>query len=113
MPNTLWTVREGAIAPLLKNYEALQYALASVNPECHDNYGRRAGDVLARMRKFDTYFGLKLSHLAFGATEQLSRTLQGESISVMEGLTVAELAQVHLKHLRTEEHAVQAVLRED
>lgn len=100
---TRWTVREGAIASVLRNYAALQDTLTSVNQECHDDYGRRAGGVLAQMQKFDTYFGLKLSHLVFGATEQLSRTLQHENISLMEALTATELAQAHLKHFRTDE----------
>ena len=72
---TNWTVREGAIASVLCNYDALQGTLKCINQECHDDYVQRAGCVLAQMQKFDTYFGLKLNQLVFGATEQLSCTL--------------------------------------
>ena len=36
----------------------------------------KAGGLLTLMEKFSTYFGAKLSHLVFVATEQLATTLQ-------------------------------------
>ena len=98
-----WTVREGAIAAILQNYEALQDTFATINSECHDDYGRTAGRLLAQMEKFNTYFGLKLSHFIFGATEQLSRTLQGEDTSVGEALRATQLVQPHLERQRSDE----------
>ena len=40
-----------------------------------------AAGLLTLMEKFSTYFGLKLSYLAFVATEQLAVTLQAKDIN--------------------------------
>ena len=56
--------------------------MEEINRTTNDEYSRRAGGQLAVMEKFSTFFGLKLSHLAFSASEQLSRTLQNKDISV-------------------------------
>ena len=45
---------------------------------------RRASGLLSLLEKFGTYFGLKLSHLLFSATEQTSTTLQRKNLSVQE-----------------------------
>ena len=100
---TRWTVRQGALSSILDNYEALQDTMTTVNQECHDDYGMRAGGILAQLEKFDTLFGLSLSELVFGATEQVSRTLQGKNTSIMEALQATDLAQKHLKRLRSDE----------
>ena len=55
---TRWTVRHGATGAVLKNYKAPQDTFRSENETCHDEYGRRAGGLLAVMETFDTYFGL-------------------------------------------------------
>ena len=47
-----------------------------VNRTTHDNYGLKAGGVLASLEKFETLFGLKLAHLLFGAAEETSKVLQ-------------------------------------
>ena len=50
------------------------------------------------MDKFSTFFGLKLSHLIFSGTEQLSLTLQGKDTTIQEGTMAAELAiQYHVR----------------
>ena len=99
---TRWTVRHGAIEAVLKNYEALQDTFRSVNETCHDDYGRRAGGLLAVMEKFDTYFGLQLVDLVFAATEQLSVSLQSKNTTIMEALHATKLARNHLTRLRDE-----------
>ena len=71
---TRWTVRNGAISVAMSNYSVLAEAL--------EDYGRKAGDLLSLMEKFDTFFGLKLSHLIFSGTEQLSLTLQGKDTTI-------------------------------
>lgn len=62
---TRWTVRTGAFNSVLTNYTALCQALETVNTECHDEYGRRAGGCLSQLEKLSTYFSLKLSYLVF------------------------------------------------
>ena len=86
---TRWTVRTSSIDAVLKNYPALLKALETINVESHDDYGRRAGGVLSLPQRFDTFFGLHLSHLIFSATEQTSRSLQAQDTSVQEALSAA------------------------
>ena len=66
-----WTVRNEAINAVLSNYPALIEALTQIS-ESSDEYGRRAGGILSQLEQFGLYFGLKLSYLIFGATEQVS-----------------------------------------
>ena len=54
------------------------------------------------MEKFSTFFGLKLSHLVFSGTEQLSISLQGKDTTVQESINAAELAVKFLERLRQE-----------
>ena len=58
--------------------------------------------MLLSLDKFDSVFGLKLGYLLFGATEQLSRALQGKDTTLQETITAANLAKVHYTRLRTE-----------
>ena len=70
--------------------------------QCSDDYGRRAGGILAQMEQFATYFGLKLSFLLFGATEQTSRALQSKNTTVSEALEAVKMAKVFLSQQRTD-----------
>ena len=56
------------------------------------------------MEKFSTYFGLKLSHLIFAGTEQLSLSLQGKDTTVQEATTAAALAIRYLERQRTDDN---------
>ena len=49
---------------------------------------------------FDTFFGLKLSHLVFSDTEQTSQTLQTKDTTVQEALVAANIAKSYLKRQR-------------
>lgn len=82
----------------------LQETLQKVNTECHDDYGRTAGGYLAQMEKFSTYLGLKLSHLIFAGTKQLSIALQGKDTTVQEATTAADLAVNYLEWQRSDEN---------
>ena len=97
---TRWTVRTAAISSVIENYAVLCEALAEINLSTHDEYGRKAGGFLAQMEKFSTFFGLKLSHLIFSGTEQLSISLQGKDTTVQESINAAELAVKFLERLR-------------
>ena len=74
--------------------------LQKVNAECHDEYGLTAGGYLAQMEKFSTYHGLKMSHLIFGAGEQISLMLQGKDTTLQDATTTADLAVCYLKRQR-------------
>ena len=99
---TRWTVRTAAISSVIENYAVLCEALAEINLSTHDQYGRKAGGFFAQMEKFSTFFGLKLSHLVFSGTEQLSISLQGKDTTVQESINAAELAVKFLERLRQE-----------
>ena len=99
---TRWTVRTAAINSVLENYKLLCETLAEVNSTTSDEYGRKAGGFLAQMEKFSTYFGLKLAHLVFAGSEQLSITLQGKDTTIQEAITASELAVRHLQRLRSD-----------
>ena len=93
-------MRTAAIDAVLRNYPALLEAMETISSESHDDYGRRANGILAQLERFDTYFGLKLSHLVFSATEQTSIALQGKSTTVQEALTAASMAKSYLVRQR-------------
>lgn len=98
---TRWTVRHTAIDSVIKNYQVLQTALEQIQLG-HDEYAAKASGLLARMEKFDTFFALKLAHLVFSATDQLSLNLQAVDITIQEAIRGAELLTTHLKSLRNE-----------
>ncbi len=97
---TRWTVRTSAIDAVLRNYPVLYESLEQITNESHDEYGRCANGVLALLQRFDTFFGLTLSHLVFAAMEQCSNALQGKNTTVQEALQTATLAQSFLSKQR-------------
>ena len=95
-------VRTVAISAVLSNYSVLCVALEQINAETHDEYGRKAGGFLALLEKFSTFFSLKMSHLIFSGTEQLSLTLQGKDTTIQEATVAAELAIQYLTRQRSD-----------
>ena len=93
-------MRTAAIDSVLRNYPALLEALDNISNESHDDYGRRANGILTQLERFDTFFGLKLSHLVFSATEQTSNALQGKNTTVQEALKAASMAKSYLTRQR-------------
>ena len=81
---TCWTVRTAAIKSLLVNYPAVIEELEEIGKTKCESSSRAVG-IIALMDKFSTYFGLKLAHLVFGATEQVSITLQHKEINAHAG----------------------------
>lgn len=77
--------------------------LQKVNAECNDEHGRMAGGYLAQMERFSTYLGLKMSHLIFSSSEQVSITLQGKDTTLQEAITAADLAVCFLERQRTDD----------
>ena len=83
------------------NYELLLEALDIIK-QGRDEYAMKANGYLTQMEQFSTFFGLKLAHLIFAATEQLSLTLQAKDTNVAEGLQAAEMTKSYLEQQRTE-----------
>ena len=75
---TRWTCRTASISAVIENYETLLEALDEISETCKDEYDRKAVGFHSLMGKFSTFFGLKLTHLVFSASEQLSITLQNK-----------------------------------
>ena len=94
---TRWTVRTAAIESIIANYCTLCKLLDEIHESSRDEFSVKAGGLLTHLEKFGTYFGLKLSFVVFGATEQLSRTLQGMDTMIQEAKSAALLAISHLK----------------
>lgn len=98
---TRWTVRTGAINAILTNYEMLMEALEIIK-QGKDEYAMKANGYLTQMEQFSVFFGLKLAHLIFAATEQLSLTLQAKDTNIAEGLQAAKLTKSYLEKQRTD-----------
>ena len=98
---TRWTVRGDAIASIIKNYEILK----RLWDECletkldPDIKGRIIG-VKIRMSQYRLLFGLHLCKKLFLITDNLSKTLQKQSLSAAEGQEVSKLSLQTLKNMR-------------
>ena len=90
---TRWTVRNGVIDAVLKNYSTILAELEAIGAESQGEASHKALGLLALMEKFSTYFGLKLSLLVFGATEQLSATLQYRGVNAQEATSAVSAAK--------------------
>ena len=100
---TRWTVRTEAIASVINNYEALGGAFHEISATCYDDYGRRAGGVHAQLDRFEIYFGLKLCHLVFSCTEEVSLLLQGKSTTLEDACQQVAVAKRYLEKQRTDD----------
>ena len=83
---TRWTASTGAIAVILKNYDALIGTMEEVNESGNDDYSRRAGGVISLMAKIETFFGIELAHMLFVATEQFSTSIQNKDTCVKDAI---------------------------
>lgn len=98
-----WRVRTAATTAVLKTYSALLQLMQTIAETSYDDYGRRVNGLLTQLEKFDTYFGMKLSHLIFSGTKQASINLQSKNTSVQEALSCAEVTRSFLKRLRSDD----------
>ena len=85
---TRWTVYTRTI---VSNYEVLTTAQIEVHDSGRGKYALKAGGNPNTMEKFSTFLGLKLSHLIFSATEQLSMKLQGRNTTMQEAVNSVTL----------------------
>ena len=66
---TRWTARTSAIDAVLKDYSILMETTSEVNATTRDEYGLKAGRIVAALEKFSTLFGLRLGFLLFAIAE--------------------------------------------
>ena len=101
---TRWTVRGNAVGNIIENY----IALSQLWEEClegkldPDIKGRIIG-VKSQMMKFALWFGLKLCERLLKITDNLSMTLQKQSLSAAQGYDIANLTIKTLQRMRTSE----------
>ena len=101
---TRWTVRGESISSIIENYTILN----QLWDEClekrldPDVKGRIIG-VKTQMAKFSLLFGLHLSERILKITDNLSKTLQKESLSASEAQYIANHTVKPLKPMRSDE----------
>ena len=99
---TRWTVRTGSLDAIFKNYNVICEEVSQIAAESHSESSTKASGLLAIMDKFQTYFGLKLALFIFGATEQLSATLQYKDFNAQEVSLAVGAAVAFLKRQRSD-----------
>ena len=100
---TRWTVRGQALQSIVDNYNVLTDLWLDSLSEVKDTEMKaRIHGVASQMKNFD-FFGVSLSELILRHSDNLSRTLQKESISAAEGQEVTSLTVTTLRSLRTED----------
>lgn len=90
---TRWTVRTAALNAVIKNYTVICSELETIGRETYGEPSRKSCGLLAMMDKFGVYFGLKLSHMIFSVSEQLSITLQRRDINAQEAVKAVNQAK--------------------
>lgn len=98
---TRWTTRNGSIHCVLKSYGTIINTLDEVR-KGKDEYALKADGLLARMESFEVFYGLKLAHLIFSASEQFSTNLQAKDTNIHDATSGADLLVSHFKSLRKE-----------
>ena len=85
---TRWTARTSAIDAVLK----LMETMSEVNATTRDEYGLKAGGILAALEKFSTLFGLRLAFLLLATAEEVSKGLQAKDTTLQQALASIDLA---------------------
>jgi len=62
---TRWTVRTGAVSAVITNYAVLCTSLEEINATTHDDYGHKAGGMLALIDKLSTFWAKALPSIFF------------------------------------------------
>ena len=99
---TRWTARTASIDAIIKDYDLLLEVLEEIHATTKDEYGLKAGGLLHSLEKFNTLFGLKLSHLIFSAAEQVSLTLQKKATVLQEALVAVDAAKAYVTRIRSD-----------
>ena len=58
--------------------------MSEVNVTTRDEYGLKAGGILAALEKFSTLFGLRLGFLLFATAEEVSKGLQAKDTTLQQ-----------------------------
>ena len=99
---TRWTVRTAALNAVIKNYTVISCELETIGKEAYGEPSTKSCGLLAMMDKFAVYFGLKLSHMIFSVSEQLSITLQRKDINAQEAIKAVTQAKSFFRRHRSD-----------
>lgn len=99
---TRWTVRGSSINSILENFNALKELWEESSQLQPDVEGQIIG-VHTRMSQFRCLFGLKLCERILLVTDNLSKTLQNQSMTAAEGQVIAMLTIQTLEKMRNED----------
>jgi len=98
---TRWTVRADDLKSVLDNYVVLQETWDEAVEAVKDTESKaRILGVSAQMQTFQFFYGVVLGELILRHCDNLSRTLQKESISAAQGQEVADLTVKTLMSIR-------------
>ena len=101
MSNTM----DFALGGIIENYEYLQDLWEWAIENCHEtDISSRLRGVQSQMKKFEFLFCLKLGFTLFSNCDNLSKSLQGVSVSANEGQELAKMTLKTLKSLRDDQH---------
>ena len=102
---TRWTVRASALLRIIENYSYIMelWNECPVNENLTAEIKSRVIGCQSHMSKFDLFFGLHLGHRLYSHTDNLSKSLQGEKMSVASSKRLANLTISLFQSLRVEE----------
>ena len=99
---TRWTVHSTALTSISENYTALRETWALVKQASSDSEMRaRIGGVANQMESLDFLFGVELGRKVLNMADNLSKALQGATVSASEGHTLMKMTITALASIRT------------
>lgn len=102
---TRWTVRAACFEKIFERYDALQKLWdVCLSESLESDIRSRIIGCQSQMKSFPFFFGLHLSHRLYSQTDNLSKTLQKEKMSALEGKRLADLTVKTLEGMRNEEN---------
>ena len=103
---TRWTVRATTYKKVLSNYDPLLNLWdVCLQDKLDKEIRSRIIGCESQMKTFEFFYGLHLSHKIYSLTDNLSKTLQKESMSALEGQRIANLTIKTFQDMRTKEAA--------
>ena len=88
---------------MIKQYKVIIETMEDIHLNTRDEYGLKAGGILAALEKFETFFSLYLGSLLFGCAENTSKVLQAKDTSVQEAISAVRVTQSFYKRQRLDD----------
>ena len=101
---TRWTVRAESLSSIMSNFEVLRSTWEEAVDAVQDTETKsRIRGVASQMETFEYFFGNLLGTLILKHADNLSSTLQHESVSAAEGQQIAKMTVQTLQSIRNDE----------